>query len=69
MKAGDVRNLTAAELELKERNLREELQKARFQKFTGTLSNTASIRKLKRDLARVLTEVNARTLLTPKTEE
>lgn len=68
MKAGDVRNLTAAELELKERNLREELQKVRFQKFTGTLSNTASIRKLKKDLARVLTEVATRAN-TMKTEE
>lgn len=68
MKAGDVRNLTAAELELKERNLREELQKVRFQKFTGTLSNTASIRKLKKDLARVMTEVASRANTT-KTEE
>ncbi len=69
MKAGDVRNLTAAELELKERSLREDLQKVRFQKYTGTLSNTASIRKLKKDLARVLTEVAARALTTTKTEE
>lgn len=69
MKAVDVRNLTAPELELKERNLREDLQKARFQKYTGTLSDTASIRKLKRDLARVLTERKAREISAPSSEE
>ncbi len=62
MKASEVRNLTDQELELKERNLREEMHKVRFQKYTGELADTDKLRRLKRDLARVLTELGARTL-------
>jgi large subunit ribosomal protein L29 len=56
MKASEIRHLTDQELELKEHNLREELFKTRFQKFTGELANTAKIKRTKRDLARVVTE-------------
>ena len=62
MKASEVRNLTDQELQLKERNLREEMHKVRFQKYTGELADTDKLRRLKRDLARVLTELGARTL-------
>jgi len=60
MKASEIRSLTEQELELKERALREELQKARFKKHTGELVNTAQLRKVRRDLARVLTETRSR---------
>lgn len=60
MKAVDVRNLTDAELQMKEHNLREEIQRARFRKATGTLTNTAGIGSMKRDLARILGEKHAR---------
>lgn len=62
MKASEVRNLTDAELEMKERNLREELQKMRFSKYTGELADTAAVERLKRDLARVATEIRGRDL-------
>ncbi len=60
MKATEVRVLTNAELTLKESQLRETLQKLRFQKYTGELSNTSLMRKARRDLARVMTEMNSR---------
>lgn len=61
MKASEVHSLTLAELQLKEHNLREALQKLRFRKYTGELSNTSEMRKARKDLARVLTEIHART--------
>ncbi len=60
MKASEVRNLTEQELQLKERNLREQLRKTRFSKYTGELTNTAKIKRIKRTLARILTEMNVR---------
>ena len=55
MKAIDVRARTADELS----ELLEDLQKAafnlRFQKASGQLENTAEIRKVRRDIARVRT--------------
>jgi len=60
MKASEIRNLTDQELELKERNLREELHKTRFKKYTGELTDTAKLKRLKADLARVLTEIRVR---------
>jgi large subunit ribosomal protein L29 len=60
MKPTEIRNLTEQELGLKEKNVREELQKVRFKKHVGGLANTATIKKLKKDLARLLTEINSR---------
>ena len=60
MKASEIRNLTDAELVLKEANLHENLRKNRFKKYTGELTDTAAIKRLKKDLARVLTEIRAR---------
>ncbi len=55
MKAIDVRARTADELS----ELLEDLQKAafnlRFQKASGQLENTAEIRKVRRDIARIRT--------------
>ena len=55
MKAIDVRARTADELS----ELLEDLQKAafnlRFQKASGQLENTAEIRKVRRDIARIKT--------------
>lgn len=60
MKASEVHSLTIQELTLKETNLRQELQQTRFQKHTGELADTAKLSRLKKDLARVLTEMRAR---------
>ena len=55
MKVARVRELSPEELALKERELRRELFNLKFRKATGQLGNTAQIRNLRRDLARVLT--------------
>jgi large subunit ribosomal protein L29 len=60
MKASEIRSLTAQELELKEQNLREELHKTRFKKYTGELADTATVKRLRKDLARVMTEFAVR---------
>jgi large subunit ribosomal protein L29 len=60
MKASEVKGLTVAELDLKEGQLREGLLKLRFQKYTGELTNMAQIRKTRKDLARVMTELHSR---------
>lgn len=60
MKASEIRNLTAQELELREQNLREELHRTRFKKYTGELADTAQVKRLRKDLARVLTEFATR---------
>lgn len=52
MKARELRDLSAQELDEKEKELKQELFNLRFQKATGQLGNTALIGKTKRDLAR-----------------
>lgn len=55
MKAKELRDLGAEELQEKERELYQELFNLRFQKATGQLGNTAMLGKAKKDLARVKT--------------
>jgi large subunit ribosomal protein L29 len=55
MKPQKMRELTVAELEKKERDLREELFRLRFQHVTGQLENPIRLRLLRRELARVIT--------------
>jgi len=55
MKATKVRELTGDELAKKERDIREELFRLRFQQATGQLENPIRLRLLRRDLARVMT--------------
>ncbi|MBW1816443.1 MAG: 50S ribosomal protein L29 [Deltaproteobacteria bacterium] len=55
MKANELRELSAEELEEKSIELSQELFNLRFQKATGQLGNTAAIPKAKKDLARVKT--------------
>lgn len=55
MKFAQVRELSPEELVQKEGEIRRELFNLKFRKATGQLDNTARIRDLKRDLARVLT--------------
>ncbi len=54
MKMSEVRELSAGELEGKEEELRAELFNLKFRKATGQLDNTARIRLIRRDLARVV---------------
>lgn len=55
MKASEIRELTGEQLDDRLRELREELFNLRFQYATRQLTNTARIREVRRDIARVLT--------------
>ncbi len=55
MKASELRELSDELLEDRLRELREELFNLRFQYATRQLTNTARIREVRRDIARVLT--------------
>ena len=55
MKASELRNLSEPELVAKSRELRDELFNARVKRATGQLENTAKLRQLRRDVARVET--------------
>lgn len=54
MKMSEVRELAAGELDGKEEEFRTELFNLKFRKATGQLDNTARIRLVRRDLARVV---------------
>lgn len=57
MKASEIRNFGIEELRAKEKELREEHFKLRFQQGTRQLENTAGLSRVRRDIARVLTVV------------
>jgi len=55
MKASEIRALSEVELEQKARELRDELFNAKIRHRTGQLENTASLGRLRKDVARVET--------------
>ena len=55
MKAEQVRELSLDELDAKEKELREQLFKLRFQKAIGQLDNVNKLGETRRDIARVMT--------------
>ena len=55
MKAVELRDLGLEELEAKSRDLRGELFNVRVKRSTGQLENTALLRQLRREVARVET--------------
>ncbi|HOJ71892.1 MAG TPA: 50S ribosomal protein L29 [Syntrophorhabdaceae bacterium] len=55
MKAKEIKELTVEELLKKKRDIKEEIFNLRFQHSTGQLENTARMRLLKRDIARIET--------------
>lgn len=60
MKPSEVREKTESELNELEHQLRRDLWKARFDNFTNQLDDTAKIRRLRKDLARVKTILTQR---------
>ncbi len=60
MKAKDLRERTSEHLKELEKQLTGEVFQARFKNFTSRLNDTASIRKTRRDLARVKTILTQR---------
>ncbi len=62
MKAAELREMTTEELRKKEQELRKELFNLRFQHATHQLENTARIKLVRRDIARVNTVIREKQL-------
>lgn len=62
MKARELKELTAEELLKKEKELKEEIFNLRFQHSTGQLDNTARLKQVKKDIARVETVLRQKAL-------
>ncbi|MEP4378854.1 MAG: 50S ribosomal protein L29 [Alphaproteobacteria bacterium] len=62
MKATDIRAKTEDELRDELRGLKKEAFNLRFQQASGQLENTARVRDVRRDIARVQTVLNERRL-------
>lgn len=60
MKAVEIRALSAGDLQSKLKEARAELFNLRFQMATGQLDNTARVKEVKKDIARIQTEMRAR---------
>jgi len=60
MKASELKNASATELEAKSAELTKELFNVRFQLHTGRLENTSKVSLLKKDIARVQTVLRAK---------
>lgn len=62
MKASEIRELSSDDLQAKLKEARAELFNLRFQMATSQLDNTARIKQVKKNIARILTEMRAREL-------
>lgn len=60
MKAAEIRALSADDLQSKLEEARAELFNLRFQMATGQLDNTARVKEVKKNIARIQTEMRAR---------
>ncbi|MDD6694262.1 MAG: 50S ribosomal protein L29 [Atopobiaceae bacterium] len=69
MKYKDIRELSDEELAKKLEDGRAELFNLRFQMATSQLDNTSRVKLVKRDIARVLTEIRAREIAQSKSAE
>ncbi|MGD0236150.1 MAG: 50S ribosomal protein L29 [Syntrophorhabdales bacterium] len=62
MNARELKELTAEELLKREKDLKEEIFNLRFQHSTGQLNNTARLKQVKKDIARVETTLRQKAL-------
>lgn len=60
MKASELREQTVDELQQQEKDLLRELWKTRMNNYTNQLDDTAKIRRLRREIARVKTVLTER---------
>ena len=58
MKASEIKELTAAQLQDKIKEYKEELFNLRFQQATGQLENTARLKAVRKNIARLRTAQN-----------
>jgi large subunit ribosomal protein L29 len=66
MKASDVKAMTPDQLKDELLKLKKEQFNLRFQKATGQIENTARVRQIRRDIARIKTSQQQRTLSAAK---
>jgi large subunit ribosomal protein L29 len=66
MKAGDIRAKTSDELAGDLENLGKEIFNLRFQRANGQLENTARVRQVRRDIARIKTILDERRAAAPR---
>ena len=69
MKPAEIRSLDDKQLREKLKECRAELFNLRFQMATSQLDNTARVKNVKKDVARILTEIRARELAAQKNME
>lgn len=62
MKAKDIRALTTDQMLEKEKQYKEELFNLRFQQATGQLENTARLRQVRKNIARIRTILSEKEL-------
>ena len=62
MKAAEIRELSAEDLQVKLKEAKAERFNLRFQMATSQLDNTARVKQVKKDIARIMTEMRAREL-------
>ena len=62
MKAAEIRELSAEDLQVKLKEAKAELFNLRFQMATSQLDNTARVKQVKKDIARIMTQMRAREL-------
>ncbi len=60
MKATEIKDMAASDIEQKLKDARVELFNLRFQLATGQLDNPGKIKDVKRDIARLHTEIRSR---------
>lgn len=58
LKAAEIRNLNAEEIDEKVKGLKQDLMRKRFESKTGKLENRSVMKGIKRDIARLLTIKN-----------
>lgn len=58
MKASEIKELTAAQLQDKVKSYKEELFNLRFQQATGQLENTSRLKAVRKNIARLRTAEN-----------
>ena len=60
MKVAEMRDKSVDELQIREKELGEQLFKLRFQRATGRIENPMKIREVKREIARIKTLLGER---------
>ena len=69
MKPAEIRELDDKQLQEKLKECRAELFNLSFQMATSQLDNTARVTNVKKDVARILTEIRAREIAAQKNQE